>query len=179
MDTVNNKRRRTANEGTERETKIPKDDLKLSTNKTKDEPSRPKRKQPAEKNKSKAKKSKAIKAGITVERAKTAAKLAEALMKDPEKASALVLRMTLDRKTSKVAPNTWPPRNTVIPKSFVWANYPPLEAGTFNTNFALDLISGNTDTLSLLLSKYNHMSCSSADGARGRFLPTLHLRDAN
>jgi len=65
----------------------------------------------------------------TAESAKKAAALAGELMEDPQKAKALILRMTINQKTSKVAPNTWPPRNTIIPTGFKWAKYPPLEAG--------------------------------------------------
>ncbi|CAJ1934858.1 unnamed protein product [Cylindrotheca closterium] len=63
------------------------------------------------------------------EKAKKAANMAEQLMEeDPGKTKALLQKMALVWESPRSAPNTWPPKNSVIPKKFVWVHYPPLEA---------------------------------------------------
>jgi hypothetical protein len=64
------------------------------------------------------------------EMAQRAAALAEQTVSNPEMAKKLLLSMALVRENPRLAPSTWPAKDSVVPEGFFWAHYPPLEGGT-------------------------------------------------
>jgi hypothetical protein len=64
-------------------------------------------------------------------KARRAAALAEKTITDPDMAKKLLLSMALMRENPRQAPEEWPKKGSVIPPSFFWAHYPPLENSKF------------------------------------------------